>query len=178
MKYILLLISQIMGYKILDYATTSKEQAFKFCPFIDTRVIDHVFDITNDIRATTDYNFMYNNDENTKLTICNENLLDGQKAYLKTTLNKVGTFETVSKKEIYVDNSLLTNDNNLYNVLHHEIVHCIGLDHSDKKGIMNYSLIMDQDDKSDTSSVVADTFKTWLSQDDVDGINFLQKGVK
>jgi hypothetical protein len=37
---------------------------------------------------------------------------------------------------------------------------------------------MDQDDKSDTSSVVADTFKTWLSQDDVDGINFLQKGVK
>ena len=49
-----------MGYKILDYATPSKEQAFKFCPFIDTRVIDHVFEITNDIRATTDYNFMYN----------------------------------------------------------------------------------------------------------------------
>ena len=176
MKYILLLISQIMGYKILDYAIPSKQQDFKFCPFIDTRVIDHVFEITNDIRATTDYNFMYNNDESTKLTICNENVLNGQKAYLQTTLNKVGTFGTtgtVSKKEMYVDNSLLTYDNNLYNVLHHEIVHCIGLDHSDKKGIMNYSLIMDKD-----NNLVSDTFKTWLSQDDVDGINFLQKDVK
>ena len=59
MKYILLLIIQIMGYKILDYAKPSKEQAFKFCSFIDKRVIDNVFEITNDLRTTTNYNFIY-----------------------------------------------------------------------------------------------------------------------
>ena len=162
MKYILLLISQIMGYKILDYAKPSKEQEFKFCPFIDKRVIDDVFEITNDVRATTNYNFIYKNDENTKLTICNENLADGEIAYTQTFNN--------NNKEIHIDNSLLTYDYNLYNTLYHEIGHSIGMDHSDIKGIMNYSLDTDKHD-----NILDDTFKIWLSQDDINGIKFLQK---
>jgi len=161
MKYILLLISQIMGYKILDYATPSKEQNFKFCTFINKRVIDDVFEITNDLRATTNYNFIYKNDENTKLTICNSNLLDGDKAYTETLNNN---------KEIHIDNELLTYDYNLYNTLYHEIGHSIGMGHSDIKGIMNYSLDTDKH-----NNIVDDTFKIWLSQDDINGIKFLQK---
>jgi predicted Zn-dependent protease len=162
MKYILLLISQIIGYKILDYATPSKEQNFKFCPLIDKRVIDDVFEITNDVRATTNYNFIYKNDVNTKLTICNGNLLDGETAYTKTFRNNT--------KEIHIDNELLTYDYNLYNVLYHEMGHAIGMAHSDNKGVMNYSLVNDKND-----NIVDDTFKIWLSQDDVNGIKFLQK---
>ena len=162
MKYLWVLISHILGYKILDYSIPSKEQAFKFCPFINTKVIYNVFEITNDIRATTSYNFVYNNSENTKLTVCNGNLLDSQKGY-------TSVYET-GKKEVYVDNELLTYHNNLYNVLYHEMGHSIGLGHSNKKGIMNYTVVQDSH-----SNVVDDTFKIWLSQDDVDGINFLSK---
>jgi len=150
-----------MGYKILDYATPSKEQNFKFCTFINKRVIDDVFEITNDLRATTNYNFIYKNDENTKLTICNSNLLDGDKAYTETLNNN---------KEIHIDNELLTYDYNLYNTLYHEIGHSIGMGHSDIKGIMNYSLDTDKH-----NNIVDDTFKIWLSQDDINGIKFLQK---
>ena len=150
-----------MGYKILDYATPSKEQNFKFCTFINKRVIDDVFEITNDLRATTNYNFIYKNDENTKLTICNSNLLDGDKAYTETLNNN---------KEIHIDNELLTYDYNLYNTLYHEIGHSIGMGHSDIKGIMNYSLDTDKH-----NNIVDDTFKIWLSQADINGIKFLQK---
>jgi predicted Zn-dependent protease len=151
-----------MGYKILDYAIPSKEQEFKFCPFIDKRVIDDVFEITNDVRATTNYNFMYKIDVNTKLTICNENLLDGETAYTKTFINNT--------KQIHIDNKLLTYDYNLYNVLYHEMGHAIGMAHSDNKGIMNYSLDTDKH-----NNILDDTFKIWLSQDDINGIKFLQK---
>jgi predicted Zn-dependent protease len=151
-----------MGYKILDYANPSKEQAFKFCHTIDKRVIDDVFEITNDVRATTNYNFMYKNDVNTKLTICNGNLLDGETAYTKTFINNT--------KQIHIDNKLLTYDYNLYNVLYHEMGHAIGMGHSDNMGIMNYSLDTDKHD-----NILDDTFKIWLSQDDVNGIKFLQK---
>jgi hypothetical protein len=48
--------------------------------------------------------------------------------------------------------------------------HAIGMGHSDNMGIMNYSLDTDKHD-----NILDDTFKIWLSQDDVNGIKFLQK---
>ena len=74
------------------------------------------------------------------------------------------------KKEIRLANSLLTYKYNLYNTLYHELGHSIGLGHSDKFGIMNYSLATDKHD-----NVIDDTFKIWLSRDDLNGILFLMK---
>jgi len=159
MKYILLLV-QILGYKILDYTKPSINKDFNFCPLIDKTIIDNAFLITNDIRFTINYNFIYKNHETAKLTICNENSLIGRG---HTTTNSL-----TNKQNIVIDNTLLTYKYNLYNVLYHEFGHVMGLDHSDKQGIMNYSLIKDIHD-----NIIDDTFNIWLSQDDINGIKYI-----
>jgi hypothetical protein len=41
---------------------------------------------------------------------------------------------------ITINNDILHLPNTLYNVLYHEILHSVGLDHSEKEGLMNYSV--------------------------------------
>ena len=57
--------------------------------------------------------------------------------------------------------------NTLYNVLLHEILHGLGLKHSKEKGMMNYSITVDD------KGPLEDHHKLWLSSDDLEGIKSL-----
>ena len=57
--------------------------------------------------------------------------------------------------------------NTLYNVLLHEMLHSLGLKHSKEKGMMNYSITVDD------KMPIEDHHKMWLSLDDLAGIKFL-----
>ena len=57
--------------------------------------------------------------------------------------------------------------NTLYNVLLHEILHSLGLKHSLLKGMMNYSITVDN------KRPIEDHHKMWLSLDDLAGIKSL-----
>ena len=67
---------------------------------------------------------------------------------------------------ILVANELVWTPTTLYNVLLHESLHSLGLDHAyDKQGVMNYAVTLDQE-----GNVVDDSTKLWPSFDDLSGV--------
>ena len=101
--------------------------------------------------------------------------------YQNTTLNSSGTIrlsnagyfgktviDTVtSTTNITVKTELLRYPNLLYNVLLHEVGHSLGLKHSDKYGIMNYSLLT-------INNIPLNANKRALSYDDILGLYYAQ----
>ena len=74
-----------------------------------------------------------------------------------------------NKTNIFIKNELLYFPNTLYNVLLHEVLHSFGLGHSDKTGMMNYSIKLGLFNR-----IKEDSTKLWLSIDDIDGLDFLK----
>ena len=58
----------------------------------------------------------------------------------------------------------------LKNVIKHEILHALGLNHTEEEGIMNYTLRVDS-----RGLVINDDKVLWLSLDDIKGLRFLRK---
>ena len=67
---------------------------------------------------------------------------------------------------VYINNELY--GDNLYNVILHEMLHALGLKHSKKMGIMNYSLQIYQ------GNILQDLRRLWLSIDDLNGLSHLR----
>ena len=98
--------------------------------------------------------------QNEKNTICNLNLDD-----------KYGFcthyYPYYNETDISISNILLGINTNLYNVVLHEFLHSIGLDHTDQFGMLNYSVhYLNNGIKKDVS-------KLYLSVDDYQGMKYL-----
>lgn len=78
-----------------------------------------------------------------------------------------GSYNPITK-QITIQDSLLILPRTLYNVVLHEMLHSLGLDHSDEQGIMAYSVRQDV-----FNFPLEDTRRLWLSQDDLDGLALL-----
>ena len=72
--------------------------------------------------------------------------------------------------EIQVSERLLTSPNTLHNVVLHEVLHSLGLHHSEKEGMMNYAV-----NENWWGGVVEDQRKLWLSLDDLQGLYYLRE---
>lgn len=73
---------------------------------------------------------------------------------------------TITEADIFVNPVLF--GNNAANVMLHEMLHAVGLNHSDEPGIMNYSLRMDQNQQ-----ILSDPLM-YLSPDDLRGLRALK----
>ena len=80
-----------------------------------------------------------------------------------------GTNET----DILINRKLLKTPTTLYNVLLHELVHSIGLNHTLVPSIQNYSIFMDE-----RNNVIEDRRKMYLSLDDIRGMRYIKKTMK
>ena len=68
--------------------------------------------------------------------------------------------------DITISNDLFSYSNTLYNVILHEILHSLGLDHNNgESGLMNYAVT-----ENWFGSIINDQRKLWLSMDDILGI--------
>ena len=70
--------------------------------------------------------------------------------------------------EIHISNKLLNSPNTLYNVVLHEVLHSVGLNHSSKEGMMKYVM-----SENWWAGVIEDQRELWLSIDDLSGLYYL-----
>jgi hypothetical protein len=80
--------------------------------------------------------------------------------------------DKTGKTDILIANRLAYRPNTLRNVFLHEMGHSLGLEHSDKDGIMNYSIWQDTH-----GNIVEDQRRLYLSGDDIRGIRKVSKRI-
>ena len=78
--------------------------------------------------------------------------------------------------DIFINYNLISYSNTMYNVILHELIHSIGLNHTDIPSIMNYKVNMHYIDTKLTYK--NDINKLWLSLDDIKGIRKIKNNIK
>ena len=142
----------ISWYVLLHQVHVSYPKVLSVCPALSPRLKDTIYEVA-DAMTLNGYPVLIQ-EANASGVICNE--AKGHYGY--TTLDN-------NQTNIYINDKLLYLPNTLYNVLLHEVLHSIGLDHSDKPGMMSYAI-------SETwyGFPKEDERKLWLSIDDLRGL--------
>ena len=164
-----LLILNILGliapaFEIINSVKPQFPKLLKPCPNIDNRLLETVNELSNNFPQ-----FQLSSEKNLYNTtgyICNqqsENL--GYTSILENSIQQ--------NTNIWISNKLLDKPNTLYNVVLHEVLHSMGLNHSDKQGMMNYSISVGYNWYG-SMEIIDDGTKLWISPDDRRGLRFLK----
>lgn len=97
--------------------------------------------------------------------------LGGYDGIICNTDNDIHYGQTIyyaNQTDIHIKTILVLYHNTLYNVLLHEFGHSLGLKHSTKRGIMNYSI------RKSRLGIKNDDRKLWWSRDDIRGLRFIR----
>jgi len=157
------------AYELLDFYTPKDNPLpFYTCCNIDEKLLSVSKEVVEDINNhniinVSLHNEIYKDEINGANTICSFD--DDSKAYGYTMLTK-------NEADIYVSNRLLEKDNTLYNVVLHEFIHALGLNHSAFPSIMNYTVSV-----SYMGNIYDDTHISYLSIDDMRGLERVKKNM-
>ncbi len=159
-------------FNILPYHNVSQTEIdFYFCDDIHPILQDVSKEVINQINTYELFKIKLNEETkiehkyNNKNSICNENLNNNiYSEYGLCTHYSPFFYET----DITISNTILGIDTNLYNVLLHEFLHALGLDHSNTKGMMNYTIQLTKN-----NGIIKDNAKLYISIDDYFGIKYL-----
>lgn len=97
--------------------------------------------------------------DNSTGTICNYKLPEGE--YGHTTIRSNNTIISISNRLLFVSTTL-------YNVVLHELLHSLGIDHSKSRGMMGYKIRTHS-----TGYPKRDERKLWPSMSDIAGLQSL-----
>ena len=150
----------VSAFEIINSVKPQFPKMLKPCPNIDNRLLDTVTELSNNFPQ-----FQLSSNDTTGY-ICNqisENL--GYTSILQDSLDQ--------NTNIWISNKLLDKKNTLYNVVLHEVLHSMGLNHSDKQGMMNYSIRVGYN-WFGGMEIIDDGMKLWISPDDRQGLRFLK----
>src|SRR6056300_193721 len=169
-KYLLFIIPIVYSYELLQHyipssftkefyvSDTLRDYTNEVCDYINKFnihrcIISPSSGFTNPI--------LQNNINTISVSYTNDNYYGYTKLY--------GTNET----DIIINHKLLKTKNTLYNVLLHEIVHSIGLNHTLVPSVMNYTIFMNE-----RNEIIEDRRRIYLSIDDVRGLRFIKQSLK
>lgn len=164
--YILLFnIRSIYGYNLLSYRNISSTNIdFYGCPDISLDLVDTTKSVMEDLNSYNLFKFSYideieyEHEKNNINTICNSDLNDDSSrfGYCRHYMPFFQETDITVSSKLY--------GKNLYNVVLHEMIHSVGLDHTLIPGIMNYSVI------SSGTGYIRDNNRMFLSVDDYNGM--------
>ena len=77
-----------------------------------------------------------------------------------------------NETDIFISDDLVYTPTTMYNVVYHEILHGMGLNHTDVDGIMNYKIRVNTQGR-----VLEDTNKLYLSLDDIRGLRYIKNNM-
>ena len=157
---VLFLLSIVNSFEIINSVNLQFPKLLKPCPDIDNRLLDTVSELSNNFKQ---FQVSYGNE--TTGYICNQqsdNL--GYTAILENSIDQ--------NTNIWISNKLLDKPNTLYNIVLHEVLHSMGLNHSNEQGIMNYSIRVGYNWFG--MEIIDDNMKLWISPDDRKGLRFLR----
>ena len=149
---LLLNVITVSSYKLLNTVSYQYPKIIGLCNDIHPNLKDVTKDVANDIIANG-YPVIVQDQENTGI-ICNQP--SGHYGYMVPYSNRT---------DVFINNKLLHLPNTLYNVVLHEMLHAIGLDHSDEPGMMSYAI-----NENWFGYPKEDERKMWLSIDDLQGL--------
>ena len=144
------LIWSSVGFKYLNNVNRIRPKIIKPCDTIHPILLETVYEISEKIDG-----FEIGDCEYTGI-ICNQP--NGHYGY--TTIHNSG-----NTTNIYIKDELINKPNTLYNVVLHEVLHSLGLDHTYTEGMMNYTVSLDW-----FGNIKNDDRKLWMSIDDYNGI--------
>lgn len=165
-----LIYYSVSGFNILSqYIPTTINKDFYMCPSINNNLRETTIEVIDDINK---YNILFISlkeekselqKNNNKNEICN---VDTTQHYGFTEL--FGTNET----DIHISNSLLYKTNTMYNVVYHEFIHALGLNHTEEQsGYMNYKI------QTNRYGITEDNRKLYPSLDDIKGLRYIKNNL-
>ena len=153
MLKLLLNIITVSSYKLLNTVSYQYPKTISLCKDIHPNLKDVTKDVANDIIANGYPVIIQDQDANG--VICNQPA--GHYGYMLLDEN--------NNTNIFINNKLLYLPNTLYNVVLHELLHAVGLHHSNEPGMMSYAIT-----ENWFGYPVNDERKLWLSIDDLRGL--------
>ena len=154
------------SFEIIKSVKPQFPKLLKPCPDIDSRLLETCAELSNNFPQFEFLNELRVNE--TTGYICNQqsdNL--GYTSILKDSIEQ--------NTNIWISDKLLYKPNTLYNVVLHEVLHSMGLNHSNERGMMNYSIRLGYNWYGGME-IIDDDMKLWISTDDRKGLRFLRRG--
>lgn len=156
---------RVIAFEIINSVKPQFPKLLKPCPNIDNRLLETVNELSNNFPQ-----FQLSRNKTSRNTtgyICNQQSDNfGYTSILKNSIDQ--------NTNIWISNKVLDKPNTLYNVVLHEVLHSMGLNHSDKQGMMNYSITVGYNWYG-SMEIIDDGTKLWISPDDRRGLRFLKK---
>ena len=152
-----IILSMINAYILLNNVECIIPKIISPCKDINLFLLQTLQEVASDLRQLG-LPFYIGASSNATGIICNKTNV--HYGIMSSSTNSVNTNITIS-------NDLLGYPNTLYNVILHEILHSLGLDHNNgEPGLMSYAVRA----TSWFGSIVDDCRKLWISSDDINGI--------
>jgi hypothetical protein len=157
------LLTFVNSFEIINSVKPQFPKLLTPCPNIDTRLLTISNEISNNFPQ---FQVSYGNE--TTGYICNQQSDDiGYTAIRKDSIEQ--------NTNIWISDKLLDKPNTLYNVVLHEVLHSMGLNHSNEQGMMNYYIRVVYNWYGG-KEIMDDDMKLWISTDDRKGLIFLRRG--
>ena len=157
MTLLFIILSIVNAYILLNNVECIIPKIISPCKDINLFLLQTSQEVASDLRQIG-LQIYIDTSSNATGIICNEP--DVHYGYMTLSDDNINT-------DITISNDLLIYPNTLYNVILHELLHALGLDHNNgEPGLMSYAVTA----FSLFGSIVNDCKKLWISSDDINGI--------